>query len=236
MNRRSGPPLAALRRATRATPPPGAGERCELCATPIAEPHQHLVDLQSRALLCSCRACALLFTDDQAVQRYRTVPDRYQALPDLDGVWDDLPIPVGLAFLFYNSALGRLVALYPGPAGATESSLPLETVAGATTLRPDVEALLLRRDATTTSCFVVPIDACYELVGRLRTLWQGFDGGPAARTAIDDFFATVRERARGPAAARRRPSGLTRRADEVGARRGGKTAGKGALQRDQEDS
>jgi len=196
MNRRSGPPLAALRRATRATPPPGAGERCELCATPIAEPHQHLVDLESRALLCSCRACALLFTDDQAAQRYRTVPDRYQALPDLDGLWDDLPIPVGLAFLFHNSALGRMVALYPGPAGATESALPLEAVAGATTLRPDVEALLLRRDATTTSCFVVPIDACYELVGRLRTLWQGFDGGPAARAAIDDFFATVQEKSR----------------------------------------
>ena len=26
-------------------------------------------------------------------------------------------------------------------------------------------------------CFLVPIDACYELVGQLRRLWQGFDGG-----------------------------------------------------------
>ena len=51
--------------------------------------------------------------------------------------------------------------------------------------RPDVEALLdpsrgPRRDEF--SCHLVPIDACYELVGRLRLLWRGFDGGPEART------------------------------------------------------
>jgi hypothetical protein len=194
---RSGPPLAALRRATRATPPPGAGERCELCATPIGEPHQHLVDLESRALLCGCRPCALLFTDDNAAQRYRTVPDRYQIIGDLD---EDLPIPVGLAFLFHHSGLGRMVAFYPGPAGATESELPSEAwegvAASKSTLRPDVEALLIRRVGTGIRTYLVPIDACYELAGRLRTLWQGFDGGPAARKAIDAYFEGIEEKAR----------------------------------------
>ena len=192
----TGRPLGALRRATRASPPPGAGERCELCATSIGEPHQHLVDLESRALLCSCRPCALLFTDDNAAQRYQTVPDRYEAIGELDG---DLPFPVGLAFLFHHSGLGRMVAFYPGPAGATESELPAETwerIGAGTTIRPDVEALLIRRVDNGIRVYVVPIDACYELAGRLRTLWQGFDGGPAARKAIDAYFEGIEEKAR----------------------------------------
>ena len=46
-------------------------------------------------------------------------------------------------------------------------------------------------------CHLVPIDACYELVGRLRLLWRGFDGGQEAREFIEDFFAQVRGRAPG---------------------------------------
>ena len=38
----------------------------------------------------------------------------------------------------------------------------------------------------------MPIDACYELVGQLRRLWKGFDGGAEARAALDAFFAKVR--------------------------------------------
>ena len=73
------------------------------------------------------------------------------------------------------------------------------------TLEPDVEALLVRarsarRDADSTrdetEYFIVPIDACYELVGRLRQLWRGFDGGSDAHRAMDEFFDRVRARAR----------------------------------------
>jgi Family of unknown function (DUF5947) len=145
----------------------------------------------------------LLFSDEHAALRYRTVPDRYRILPDFDGVWDDLPIPVGLAFLFHHSGLGRMVAFYPGPAGATESELPDEANEAldrlrdsVTALRPDVEALMIRRVDTGVRSYLVPIDACYELVGRLRTLWVGFDGGPAARAAIDAYFTDVEARAR----------------------------------------
>jgi len=46
------------------------------------------------------------------------------------------------------------------------------------------------------SCHLVPIDACYELVGRMRRLWRGFDGGSEARAAMADFFSTVQERSR----------------------------------------
>jgi hypothetical protein len=42
----------------------------------------------------------------------------------------------------------------------------------------------------------VPIDACYELVGRLRQLWRGFDGGQDAHAAMDEFFERVASRSR----------------------------------------
>ncbi|WP_405913597.1 DUF5947 family protein [Streptomyces sp. NBC_00963] len=204
---RTATPVSALRRITRNRPQPAAGERCEMCAEPVAPEHSHVVNLESRALMCSCRACYLLFTEEDARQRYRAVPERYLRF---DGVpldaraWDELQIPVGLAFLFRNSVQGRTVAFYPGPAGATESELPLDAwdsiVASApalAVLRPDVEALLIRRPGTGDgSCHLVPVDACYELVGRLRTLWRGFDGGREAHAAMDAFFDQVRDRSR----------------------------------------
>jgi Family of unknown function (DUF5947) len=202
-------PLASLRRITTTRPEPVVGERCEMCAEPIADEHQHVVNLESRILMCTCRGCYLLFTSEQAELRYRAVPDRYLSFPEFSfGVseWDELQIPVGLAFLFENSVQDRLVAFYPGPAGATESELPLDAwtrIVAANpqlgVLRPDVEALLLRgpdRERVGFSAHVVPIDTCYELVGRLRSLWRGFDGGQQARTAIEEFFAMVDARSR----------------------------------------
>lgn len=202
-------PLATLRRITTSRPQPSTGERCEMCAESIGEQHQHVVSLESRVLMCTCRACYLLFDDEHAQLRYRAVPDRYLSFPDFtlgDGAWDELQIPVGLAFLFANSVQQRTVAFYPGPAGATESELPLDAWERIVTgnpqlgvLRADVEALLLWRDRTPDtaySCHLVPIDACYELVGRLRMLWRGFDGGSEAHAAMDDFFSCVRDRSR----------------------------------------
>jgi hypothetical protein len=53
------------------------------------------------------------------------------------------------------------------------------------------------QDSTDTAVesFVVPIDACYELAGRMRLHWRGFDGGTEARQAIAEFLDTVRGRA-----------------------------------------
>ncbi|HEY3594055.1 MAG TPA: DUF5947 family protein, partial [Polyangiaceae bacterium] len=60
-------------------------------------------------------------------------------------------------------------------------------------LEPDVESLLVRgRAEGGFDCFLAPIDACYELVGRVRQTWRGFDGGEEARRAIDDFFGALR--------------------------------------------
>ncbi|MEM6109267.1 DUF5947 family protein [Mycobacterium sp. 050272] len=190
----------------RATPEP-AGERCEMCSESLADEHQHVVNVAGRQLMCVCRACYLLFTDAQAELRYRAVPDRYLAFPNfaLDRrAWDALQIPVGVAFFFTNSALLRTVAFYPGPAGACESELDLDTwnAIGAADprvglLTADVEALLVRvsTEFAQPQSYLVPIDACYEFVGRLRMLWRGFDGGLHARRFIDEFFAAIAARA-----------------------------------------
>jgi hypothetical protein len=185
--------------------PQPAGQRCEMCSEGIAEEHQHVVNVAGRQLMCVCRGCYLLFTDNQAALRYRAVPDRYLWFPDfaLDRrTWEALQIPVGLAFFFRNSTLGRTVGFYPGPAGATESELDLEAWSAISAAEPrvglladDVEALLVRvPDHGPVQCFLVPIDACYEFVGGLRTRWRGFDGGQDARAFIDDFFTTLADR------------------------------------------
>jgi hypothetical protein len=199
--------LAVLQRIRANRPSPQVGERCEMCAEPIGDAHQHVVNLNSRALMCTCRGCYLLFTAENAELRYRAVPDRYLSFPSFDlqpGQWDDLEIPVGLAFFFFNSMMDRTVCFYPGPAGAAESELSLEAWQRVVDNNPmlrvvlaDVEAFIVRvRPGRNAECFLVPIDVCYELVGRLRRVWRGFDGGQDARREIDDFFGTVAAKAR----------------------------------------
>ncbi|MFZ2173171.1 MAG: DUF5947 family protein [Rhodococcus sp. (in: high G+C Gram-positive bacteria)] len=201
--------LRVLRRIASERPEPVAGERCDMCAAPIADAHQHVVNVRERQLMCVCRGCYLLFTDGSAELRFRAVPDRYLSFPDFElapGRWDELEVPVGLAFVFRNSLLGKTVAFYPGPAGATESELPLDAWADVLAANPelgclaaDTEALILRvpgRGSESPECFLVPIDACYQLVGELRRVWRGFDGGQDARRVVDTFFDTVRARSR----------------------------------------
>jgi uncharacterized protein DUF5947 len=138
---------------------------------------------------------------------YRTVPDRYLHDPEFtlaDAQWDALQIPVGMAFFLRNSTRDdAVVACYPSPAGATESELDLTDFTdgvGAgrlgSVLEPDVEALLVRHDAQRSDCLLVPVDACYRLVGLVRRYWKGFDGGAEAWIHIDRFFDDARERAR----------------------------------------
>jgi len=189
-----------------------AEEACEFCATPIPAEHGHVADLDQSTLMCACRACYLLFTNssagltraDAGRGRYRAVPDRYlsdPARPLSAAEWDSLEIPVGLAF-FLRSSEG-MAGFYPSPAGATECRLDLQAwdrIAAShpmlTAAAPDVEAVLISRGADGVEYFLVPIDACYELAGRMRLLWRGFDGGSEARQSITEFLTGVRSRAR----------------------------------------
>jgi hypothetical protein len=179
-----------------------ARARCDLCGSAMGGDHRHLVDKTERRLRCACAACALLF--QHPGQRFVAAPDRWLYDPRLtldDHAWAPLQIPVRLAFFFHHGGGARWNAFYPGPAGATESTLPLDAwrdfaaavpLTGAVT--PDLEALLVSIARERGECFLVPISACYELVGRVKRSWRGFDGGEEAWREIDDFFARVRAR------------------------------------------
>jgi Family of unknown function (DUF5947) len=189
-------------------PPPPEPERCELCGTLLGERHGHLVDRQERGIRCACRPCYLLFTHEgtAAGGRYRAVPDRYVHDPDRRisvADWEDLQIPVGMAFFLRMSDQPGVTAFYPSPAGATECLLNLDawdrlvaTQPMLAAAEPDVEAVLIRRTDDEFECFLVPIDACYQLVGTVRLHWRGFDGGTEARQHIEEFFANARAHAR----------------------------------------
>jgi len=181
--------------------PPGT-ERCEMCQTILDGWHGHLVDMDKRSIACACRACYLLFTHEGAAGgRYKAVPERIchdPARPLAGTDWNELQIPVAMAFFFFNSALGRVVAGYPSPGGVTECELDLEAWDRLATeypllgeLAPDTEAIFVHKDEV----FLIPIDMCYSLVGELRMYWQGFDGGTEAREALDRFLAGLRRRA-----------------------------------------
>jgi hypothetical protein len=200
--------FASLQRLLRKPPPKAPGERCDYCGIAVAEEHGHLIDVQVRRIMCSCRPCYLVFEPAGAAQgRYKTVPTRYAEIPGFavdDAAWDRLQIPIGLAFFFYNSLESRMIALYPGPAGATESQLNMDAWSALSgddpvvaSLRPDVEAVLVLRRDGASRCFVVPVDAAYRLVGLIRTCWKGFDGGADAWSKIDAFFAEMQERSSG---------------------------------------
>jgi Family of unknown function (DUF5947) len=214
--RPAGPqPPAATGPASAGQPADAGEEHCEFCATGIPAGHGHVADLEQSSLMCACRACYLLFTNPGAGRaRYRSVPDRYLRDPERTlspAEWDELQIPVGLAFFLYRSEPGELSCFYPSPAGATQCALDLpawqRVAAGHPLLgqaEPDVEAVLINQDESAgIEYFIVPVDACYELAGRLRVLWRGFDGGTEARQSIAEFLAGVRRRAK---AAPRDPS------------------------------
>jgi hypothetical protein len=195
---RAAPTLAALRRFAK---PPPVRQRCELCCAELTAEHPHLVELASRRLVCACQACAILF-DTEGAGKYRRVPSSVQFLGDFrlaDAEWQSLGLPINLAFFLPSTMSGRIIALYPSPAGATEALVPLESWEMLVEdnsllrdLRPDVEALLVNRLGERREHYRVGIDKCYELVGLIRTHWRGLSGGPAVWEAIDRFFAGLR--------------------------------------------
>jgi hypothetical protein len=182
-------------------------ERCELCGDPIPAEHRHMLDLRNRELMCACRACKILFDSGAAGGgHYRLVPDRRLRLAgfEMDDVaWEELRIPVDMAFFFHHAEAGKVVAYYPSPAGPTESLLELdawEELERANpvlrTLEPDVEALLVNRSRGACQYFLVPIEDCYGLVGLIRTRWRGLTGGREVWEEIEAFFERLSGRSR----------------------------------------
>lgn len=182
-------------------------EQCELCSAPLAPEHTHLLALDNRQLLCACDPCALLF-DRPDAGKYRRVGRRLlwlQSFDMTDAEWVSLAVPVNMAFFFFHSGAGRVLAYYPSPAGPTESHLPLETWDALvranpvlSEMQPDVEALLVNRLGGHREYYLAPIDRCYELVGLIRLHWRGLAGGTEVWQAIEHFFAGLQQQAPAP--------------------------------------
>jgi len=199
-NTKSQSSLAALRRFVRSRK---TVEHCDMCANEIPEVHPHLIEPANRRLICACRTCAILF-DGQGETKYKRVPRRVTALPEFhltDAQWDGLMIPIQLAFFFNSTPDKRIIALYPGPAGVTESLLSLDTWNEIVSDNPilekmetNVEELLVNRVGKTRDYFIVPIDECYKLVGLIRANWSGLSGGTEVWREIAQFYAELKER------------------------------------------
>jgi hypothetical protein len=197
--------LVRLRRFASVRPAERPVERCALCSDALSEEHPHVVDLQTGELACCCSPCALLF-GNQAHARYRTVPDNCTVYPNFqmsDEQWENLSIPVGLAFFFHSSKSGLTRAVYPSPAGPMDSLLPLdawqEIVAQNPALHelvPDVEAILVNRVREARDVFRVPLDECYKLIGLIRMKWRGISGGSEVWDETRRFFESLNQRAR----------------------------------------
>src|SRR5262249_48798965 len=125
-------------------------EKCDLCSTTIHSEHEHLMDPSERQVFCACDSCAILFSDQQ---KFKRIPRTIRFLPNFhltEWQWDELMIPINMAFFFYSSPEKRIVAMYPSPAGATESLLRMEAWRDILATNPilegmsaDVEALLV---------------------------------------------------------------------------------------------
>jgi hypothetical protein len=188
-------------------------ERCELCDAPIPSAHRHLLELSSRELMCACRPCSLLFDRGGSGNgRYKLVPERRLRLEGFamsEEAWEELRVPVDMAFFFRSSAEQRVVAYYPGAMGPTESQLELRSWQELeqanpilTELETDVEALLVNRVRGARGHWLVPLDDCYALVGVIRTRWRGLSGGSEVWQEIDRFFGELDSRARSATARR----------------------------------
>ena len=198
--------VAGLRRYVRrppTTPAADGGARCELCPLSLAEDHKHLLDLEERRIVCVCPTCWSVRSGDA---RYRPTGSRTVWLDGLelpDALWAEFQIPIGLAFFLRSTATGGVVAMYPSPAGATESELDLEAwgrlVAANPVLEdldPDAEALIVNRMADPHVHAIAPLDDCYRLVGIVKATWEGITGGSEMRLAVERYFDDLRAVAR----------------------------------------
>jgi hypothetical protein len=178
-------------------------ERCDMCSIALTKDHPHLVEPETRRLICACQACAVLFSGT-ANTKYRRVPRTVRSLSNFqmsDAQWEGLMIPINMAFFFQSSAAGKVIVLYPSPAGATESLLDFDSWHEIVKANPqlqhmeaDTEALLVNRVQQASDYFIVPIDECYRLVGLIRTKWKGLSGGVEVWEAISELFAELRNR------------------------------------------
>ncbi len=169
---------------------------CDLCGEAAGPSHPHLVDIETRAIACACRACAIT----GAGTKWRRIPEgatRIASLAESDDWWNELGLPIGLAFFVVRGEDRPISALYPGAAGATEAEVPREVwtkIAAAhpevARLEPHIQALLVDRTEGAREHWIVGVDRCFALTARLREKWSGLMGGDDVRVERKRFFSS----------------------------------------------
>jgi hypothetical protein len=172
-----------LYRATRRTP---NAERCELCAAPLDDDHDHLYEARVREIRCACRGCVLIIPTAQA-SPYRRVPKRFDRLPIDARAWlDRLGVPVGIAALIRRDS-GAVLA-YPGPVGLVEAATPSNELVDR--LVPEVEAIVLS-NVGVPGAWISGIDVVFRMITEVRKAWVGLAGGPDAPAAVARVLAEL---------------------------------------------
>ena len=190
-----------------AEPPPE--ERCEMCGVAIAERARPRRGHPGPP--AALRLPPLLPAVQRRRGRWRPLPWRGRrpsasstTWSSTEADWAALQIPVELAFFLSQGDPPTYAAFYPGPSGATESTLDLARVAATSSpptppWRPSSPTSRRYCCATTTPasrCYVTPVDVCYELVGIVRAHWVGLAGGAEVWARIDAFFDGLARRER----------------------------------------
>ncbi len=205
----SGRPLAALASLCESARRARRRSRSARCARrSLRSGHSHIVNIESRSLMCACRACYLLFTQQGAAQgKYKAVPDRYlmlQLVRTDAGALGGTPDSGGHGVLFLQfgaQARNRLLSqprrrdgiaaaagsmAEPGR-GQSDSRNPRAGRGGVADqpparrqlrMLPGADRRLLRTDRNRAPAL------------------EGFDGGEEARRDIDAFFDSLRAKCR----------------------------------------
>ena len=204
---RSPTPAAPGASATPAAPAaPAAGEPdtevCDLCGIGIADDHRHLLMLTERRIVCACETCWAMRSGEGD---YRPTGNRTLWLGGLDvpdDLWASFQIPIGLAFFMESTVTACVVAMYPSPAGATESELHFDSWSRMrernpvlADMEPDIEGLIANRLSDPPMYVIAPIDRCYALTGMIKAHWEGISGGPGVEAAVARFFEQLRSEA-----------------------------------------
>ncbi len=203
-NRRRALMVSGLRGLAKPRPPEphadsGPDERCDLCNTTVPSDHRHMLNLYERQIVCVCESCWALRSGEPDFRPTGTRMLWLEGFQLPEELWAQFRIPIGLAFFMHSTVTNCIVAMYPSPAGATESELHFETwsrlVAMNPVLRdlePDAEALIVNRISDPPAYAIAPIDRCYMLVGLIKASWEGISGGAGVEEAISGYFEELR--------------------------------------------
>ena len=197
-------PPTSLRRFAAPREAAATDERCDLCKTPLAGEHPHLVDSRSRRLFCACasvraavrpprrlgRAASSAFRPSAAAcatcasapisgsgSRSRCGSRSSSRTARSNGRWRSIPARPAPPSRCCRSRRGARSSPRT-PCSARSSPTSRRCCCATATARPP-------------ECYLVPIDVCYALTGTVRRSWKGFEGGVEAWREIERFFADL---------------------------------------------